>query len=72
MSEPTFTIGLADLKTLSNAVCDLDSFKPPLDVRMAERVTDAHGAIIRTLGDQLHLIYAPDDGSEQAQEKVAA
>lgn len=65
MSEPTFTIGLADLKTLSDAVCDLDSFKPPRDVRMAERVTEAHDAIFRTLGDKVHLVYGPDDGSEQ-------
>lgn len=64
MSEPTFTIGLADLKTLSDAVCDLDSFKPPRDVRMAERVSDAHDVIIRTLGDQAHLLYSPADGSE--------
>lgn len=72
MSEPTFTIGLADLKTLANAVCDLDSLKPPLDVRMSERVSIAHGIIIRPLGEHAAAVYAPDDGSERAQEKVAA
>lgn len=36
---------------------------------MAERVSNAHDVIIRTLGDRAHLVYDPDDGSEQ---KVAA
>lgn len=53
-------------------MCDLDSLKPPLDVRMSERVSIAHGIIIRTLGEHAAAVYAPDDGSERAQEKVAA
>lgn len=56
-----FRITLRDLKTLSNAVCDLDSYKPRHDVRINERVSAAHAAIIRTLGEQVGLIYAPDD-----------
>lgn len=66
MEEPTFTLGLADLKKLSTAVCELDAFKPPRDLRMDELVTDCHDILIRTLGAQAELIYGIGDEPQQA------
>jgi len=71
-TEPTFPITLADLKTLSIAVCELDACKSFGDARLTELVTDCHDILIRTLGDQVGLVYAPDDGSEAVEAKAAA
>lgn len=68
MSEPTFTIGLADLRTLADAMCAVDVLKTDGDRRQADAISAGHGVVIRALGEQAHLVYAPDDGSE----KVAA
>lgn len=65
MSDPAFTITLADLKRLSDAVCELDAFKPARDVRLVELVNDCHGIIIRTLGNQVGQVYAPDDSADE-------
>lgn len=65
MSEPTFTLPLRDLETLADAICELDACKPRRDTRLACLVSNAHAAIARTLGDQAHLVYAPDDEPEK-------
>lgn len=69
MSEPTFTIGLDDLKDLADAICDLDSYRPGGNDRAIDLVARGHSIIHRVLGDQAHLVYAPSDDSE---EEVAA
>lgn len=61
MSEPTFTLPLRDLKTLCDAVCELDAFKPPRSTRLACLVSNCHAAIGRALGDQVHLVYDMED-----------
>lgn len=65
-----FRVKLKDLKTLSNAVCELDAHKPPRDVRINELISGAHAAIIRTLGAQVALLYGEADGSEQTKREV--
>ena len=61
MNPVTFVITLADLKILSDAVCELDSLKTRGDARSTQITEAAHDALIRTLGDQRALIYAPED-----------
>lgn len=65
MSEPTFTIGLADLKTLADAMCAADVLKASRDRLQADAVSAGHAVVIRTLGDQAGLVYANDDDSEE-------
>ena len=60
MSDLTFTITLRDLKTLSDAVCELDALKRRGDARAIGMVSAGHAAVIRTLGDQVGLIYATE------------
>ena len=66
MSTPTFTITLSDLKTLVDAVCEVDGLRPRGDRRIGEKISAAHAAAIRTLGDRVDLVYSTDDGSEKA------
>lgn len=56
-----FTIKLADLKTIADAICEVDGLRPRGDRRIAEKISAAHAAIIRTLGEQADLVYAPDE-----------
>ena len=65
MSEPTFSIGLADLRTLADAMCAVDVMKTDGDRRQADSILAGHGVVIRVLGDQAQRVYAPDDGSER-------
>lgn len=65
MSEPTFIITLADLKALSDAMCAVDCLKDCADLRQADMVSAGHAAIIRTLGDQVGLIYSLDGAPQQ-------
>lgn len=71
MSEPTFTITLADLRAVSDAVCEVDGLRPHGDVRIAEKISAAHAALIRTLGDQVGLVYDLDPEPAEPQ-KVPA
>jgi hypothetical protein len=71
MNEPekTFTITLADLRALADAMCAVDSLKAYADRDMKEtlaQVKAGHDAVIRTLGPHVELVYAIDDGPEQA------
>lgn len=65
MSEPTFTITLADLKALSDAMGAVDCLKDCADRRQADMVSAGHAAIIRTLGNQVSLVYSLDDEQQQ-------
>lgn len=56
-----FRIRLRDLKTLSNALCELDSLKRRGDQRVADMVAAGHGAIIRALGAQADLVYDTEE-----------
>lgn len=68
MNEPekTFTITLADLRALADAMCAVDTLKDIGDRRQREQVQAGHDAIIRTLGSHVELVYSIDDGSEKA------
>ena len=66
MNETTFTIGLADLKILVDAMCAVDVLKTDGDRRQAEAISAGHDVVIRTLGDEVLRVYAPDDGSDKA------
>lgn len=57
MSDLIFTITLRDLKTLSDAVVELDACKNRGDARVPLMVSAGHAAVIRTLGEQVGLIY---------------
>lgn len=72
MSEPTFTLGLAKLKKLSEAVCELDAFRPKRDcrdARYADLVSECHAILIEAMGDHAALIY---DCSEETADEVPA
>lgn len=71
-TEPTFAITLADLKALADAMCAVDGPDIGFDRDRRALVHAGHGAIIRTLGPQVELVYGIDDGSEAAEAKAAA
>lgn len=66
MSDPVFTITLADLKVLADAMCAVDTIKVVGDRRQFDQVKAGHDAIVRTLGPHVELVYAIDDGSGKA------
>lgn len=66
MPDPTFTITLADLKALADAMCAADTISSFGNRHLSAQVKAGHDAIIRTLGPHVELVYPIDDGSEQA------
>lgn len=72
MSEqPWYRLSLADVQLLASAVADLDGLKNlapegPDRQQTASLVDRAHTTLHRILGDDLALIYAPEDKEQAA------
>ena len=58
--ETTYTMTLDDLRTLADAVSELDGFSARFP-HVRQIVIDAHSAIMASLGDDIDLVYAADD-----------
>lgn len=67
----SYAVSLADLCTLADCACDVDSLQfllaghPDQQASIAAMVDRMHSIIERAAGSDAHLIYAPDDGSTQ-------
>lgn len=61
-------IGLTDLRLVADAACELDAYKfhlsgPERD-RIVRMVDQLHSLAMRVAGDQVELIYGPDEQPE--------